>query len=512
MSIANNEFDFKDLFIFEMANNHQGSVQHGIRIIQSMADITKKLKIRGAIKLQLRELESFIHPKHRYNSDNKHIPRFLSTRLSEEQFSILVAEIRHNNLISIVTPFDELSVDMIERLGVEVIKIGSCSANDWPLLRRISKTDKPVICSTAGLHIQDIDKVVSFFEHRQVHFALMHCVALYPTPVDKLQLNQIENLCNRYPDVVIGFSTHEEPGDTDPIKVAYAKGARIFEKHVAIPTEDFKINAYSATPEQIADWITAWQKAVEMCGPKNRAPADCSETESLYALARGVYAKKTVQKGAILKRENIYFAMPPEKQQLCSSEWRDGLVADRDYLKDEPISTVVAKNYVPTKGEIIATFIHEIKGMLNTAHVIVGASPNLELSHHYGLARFREWGAAIISCINRAYCKKIIVQLPGQKHPYHHHKKKEEAFQVLYGELFVEIDGVENILYPGDILTVPRGSWHKFRTNMGAVFEEVSTTHFNDDSSYEDISINNLDRAERKTQLINWGTEELDSL
>ena len=208
------KFDFKNLFIFEMANNHQGSVEHGLRIIRAMADIAGRHGVRGAIKLQFRELETFIHPAHHESKDNKHIPRFLSTRLSEEEFRTLVEETKRKNLVTIATPFDEASVDKIERLGIEVVKIGSCSAEDWPLLERVAETGKPVICSTGGLTLKRIDKIVSFFQHRGVHFALMHCVAVYPAPNSILHLNQIVVMRIRYPGITIGFSTHEDPKNT----------------------------------------------------------------------------------------------------------------------------------------------------------------------------------------------------------------------------------------------------------------------------------------------------------
>ena len=58
--MSSDKFDFEDLFIFEMANNHQGSVEHGLRIVREIADVSKKAGVRGAVKLQFRELDSFI--------------------------------------------------------------------------------------------------------------------------------------------------------------------------------------------------------------------------------------------------------------------------------------------------------------------------------------------------------------------------------------------------------------------------------------------------------------------
>src|SRR3989344_2096786 len=107
------KFDFNDLFIFEMANNHRGSVEHGKRIINAVADVAQEAGIRGAVKFQFRDLDTFIHPSHKEKTDNKHIPRFLSTRLSEGQFGELVKEAKKRELVTICTPFDEASVDSI---------------------------------------------------------------------------------------------------------------------------------------------------------------------------------------------------------------------------------------------------------------------------------------------------------------------------------------------------------------------------------------------------------------
>lgn len=503
------KFDFNDLFIFDLANNHQGSVEHGLRIASELAQVAKAADIRSAIKLQFRQLDSLIHPAHRNQSDNKHIPRFLSTQLTKDQFCLLITEIKKQGLLTMATPFDEASVDLAEKLGVEIIKIGSCSANDWPLLERIAETVKPVICSTGGLSIPDVDKIASFFAHRRVHFALMHCVGLYPTPKEKLYLNRIEVFRKRYPGIVIGFSTHEEPNNIDAIQIAYAKGARIFEKHAAIPTEEFKINAYSATPNEIATWIGRWKEARAMCGPKDSLSLQQDEEIlSLRSLMRGVYAHRPLKIGTPLKREYIYFAMPALPEQLVSGEWKDYLVTERDYQAHEAISQVTTQTHPIPKKFTIGHIVHELKGMLNSANIAVGPSPDLELSHHYGLDRFREWGAAIIDCINREYCKKIIIQLAGQKHPLHFHKTKEEAFQVLQGELIAEIEGRERVLYPGDVVVVPRAAWHGFKTKTGVIFEEISTTHSNDDSFYEDKNINKTPRENRKTKLMNWGNEQ----
>jgi N-acetylneuraminate synthase len=154
---------------------------------------------------------------------------------------------------------------------------------------------------------------------------------------------------------------------------------------------------------------------------------------------------------------------------------------------------------------VLKSAVHEVKALLNEASVELNSDFQLEFSHHYGMENFREVGALIINCINREYCKKIIVQLPGQKHPVHFHKRKEETFQILHGVLETEVDGHRRTLHPGETALVQPGVWHRFWTDTGCVFEEVSTTHYNNDSVYNDRRINEMQREQRKTVAEHWG-------
>jgi N-acetylneuraminate synthase len=496
-------YDFDNLFILDLANNHQGDLEHARRIIHECGEVAEGCGVRAALKFQFRDLDTFVHPAHHQSGKNKHIPRFLSTRLNEADFGVLAEEVRRAGMITMATPFDEASVDWIDRLDIELIKIASCSAADHPLLQRVVQSYKPIVASTAGLDGQNLDHLVSVLEHHSRSFAIMHCVAIYPTPGDQLKLNQIDFLRTRYPGVSIGFSTHESPEALTPIVAAVAKGATLYERHVGIGTENYKLNAYSSTPAQLQSWFEAWRAAVGMCGGSRRSPARPDEMESLTSLKRGVFAKRPLQAGEELNRSNVYFAMPLSAGQLDTSGWQKGLRADRSYDKDEAIS-----EYLVGQGDdhddIIYQIILQVRGMFNKARIMFGKDSKIEISHHYGLDRFREFGAVIIDCVNRGYCKKLIAVLPRQKHPYHYHKQKEETFQLLNGDLEVEIDGNQIALRPGDTILVQPGCWHKFQSLNGAIFEEISTTHYNNDSYYEDQRIARLPREVRKTELPNW--------
>lgn len=498
------KFDFKNLFIYDMANNHQGDIEHGYTIIDQIGRVTREANVRAALKFQFRQLETFIHPDYQTRDDLKFVKRFNSTKLGMDSFKLMAERIRQADMLTMSTPFDEASVDIITEMNLDLIKVASASADDKPLLKKIAKAGKPIVISIGGLRIDQIDWLVSFFETEHADFALMHVVAIYPTPDDKLNLNQIDLLRERYPHIPIGFSTHEDQNNYQPIQIAYAKGAQLFERHVGVETENIKLNDYSSTPAQIKLWLKAFQDAQKMCGPKNRAPSPSEEIETLTSLKRGVYAKRTITKGEILQQNDVFFAMPVQVGQLISAHWQDGIVADRDYLLNESLSESLGQSTVFSHNEVIYQIMLQVKGMLSKAKIFFNEDASIEISHHYGLERFREYGAVIITCINREYAKKYVIQLPRQKHPYHFHKRKEETFQLLYGDLEIEREGHKISMELGDTCLISQNEWHKFHTLHGAIVEEISTKHYNDDSFYEDPKISKLNRNDRKTNVDSW--------
>jgi N-acetylneuraminate synthase len=488
------------LFVFEMANNHQGDVEHGLRIVSEMGEIAGRYGIRAAMKLQYRELDSFIHPDFVGRQDVKHIPRFLSTRLAPRDFRRLVSATAHAGLLSMVTPFDEASVALALEHEVDILKVASCSAMDWPLLEVIAAAGKPVICSTGGKTLHDIDKIVSFFEHRYVtDLGLLHCVGLYPTPNPQIQMRFMERMRRRFRKAVVGYSGHEAPDNLDVVKAAVALGARILERHVGQKLPDAPLNAYSMDSAQTAAWVEAALAMREICGT-NEKGITADETRSIHQLTRGAFARRRVAQGEALTRDDVFFAMPCGEGQTTSGEFAETMVASRDYAANEALTERRTRGAT----EVMREAIHDAKGMLQEAGIEVGSHFEIELSHHHGPQQFRRFGAVIINLLNREYCKKLIVVLPGQHHPGHFHKVKEETFHVLHGELDLFLDGEARHLYPGDMQLIERGQSHEFASEGGCIVEEISTTHVPKDSHYRDQRIASSDPIVRKTLVEAW--------
>lgn len=334
---------FEDLFVLEIANNHWGSVERGLKIIEQFSQVVRFNNVKAALKLQFRDVDNFIHKDFKDRSDIRYIKKTLDTKMSKAEYKILIDAIKNNGCIPMATPFDEASVDLCEELDLPVIKIASSDLNDWPLIERIAKTKKPVIVSTGGASIKDMDDFVKFFENRNIPISINHCVSIYPSEDRELELNQIDFLKNRYPNLVIGWSSHEYSDWHNSIIIAYAKGARTFERHIDIDADGVPVSPYCSTPENVDTWFKAFNKAKEMCGAPGIAKRNPPEKEIKYldALVRGVYARHDLPKGYVMDHHtfdhDFYMAIPLQKGQLSCREVKNGEKLERPVEANKPV-------------------------------------------------------------------------------------------------------------------------------------------------------------------------------
>ena len=98
---------FEDLFVLELANNHWGNVERGLKIISDYGKIVRFNNVRAAIKLQFRDIDRFIHKNYRTQTDVRYIKKTIATKLPNEAFAILINAIRRNGCIPMATALDE---------------------------------------------------------------------------------------------------------------------------------------------------------------------------------------------------------------------------------------------------------------------------------------------------------------------------------------------------------------------------------------------------------------------
>jgi sialic acid synthase SpsE len=321
---------FENLFVLELANNHWGDLDRGLKIVRDFATVARINSVRTAIKLQFRDVDSFIHPSFKGYTESRYIKKTEATKLSIDEFKSLIDEISRCGCIPMATPFDEASVELCNMFDLPIIKIASSDISTWPLLEKIARLHKPVIISTGGAYDKTIDDCVGFFENRNIPIAINHCVSLYPSKDSELELNQIDYLKSRYPNHVIGFSTHEMMDWSNSMLISYAKGARTWERHIDIDQAGIPVSPYCSLPHQVDEWFRAYHKAVEMCGGSSDSRRNVSESERKYLeeLVRGVYAKRDIKSGYVFSSEtfdeDFYLAIPLHKGQLSCREIING--------------------------------------------------------------------------------------------------------------------------------------------------------------------------------------------
>lgn len=334
---------FSNLFVLELANNHWGRVERGLKIINAFAQVVRFNNVRAAIKLQFRDVDHFISPDFKGRDDIRYVKKTLATKLEKHEYGTLIQAIRQQGCIPMATAFDEASVDLCEEFDLPIIKVASSDLNDWFLLDRIARTRRPVIVSTGGSSEKDIDDLVTFFANRHIPLALNHCVSLYPSEDSELELNQLDYLRARYPQLVVGFSTHEYTDWQASMLISYAKGARSWERHIDIEADDIAVSPYCSLPHQVDTWFKAFHKAREMCGASGdskRVPSR-REIEYLDTLVRGVYLKRDLPAGYEFHHHSVdrdfYLAIPLQKGQLSCREVMNGQRAMRELKADSPL-------------------------------------------------------------------------------------------------------------------------------------------------------------------------------
>lgn len=151
------------------------------------------------------------------------------------------------------TPMSRGAAQVLNKVGVDLWKVGSGDILDFVMLDYIASTKKPLIISGGMSTLEEVDKVVDFLKRRNVDFALMHCVSKYPCPPEDLQLQTVSFFKNRY-NIPVGFSDHSI--GIDSALAAVVLGATIVEKHFSLSRDlwgsDHKV---AMTPEELKSLV-----------------------------------------------------------------------------------------------------------------------------------------------------------------------------------------------------------------------------------------------------------------
>jgi len=320
--------------IAEAGVNHNGSLQTAFELIEAACS-------SGAdcIKFQAFSADELVTkkaPKAEYQKQEKEESQYdmlLKLELSEEDFRKIAFRCSNRPLDFLATPFSPKWVKIFCDIGVKGFKISSGSITSLNLLKAIAKTKLPVILSTGMSEIEDIRRAVEVLRgHGCDDLSLLHCVTLYPTPIDKVNLFAMHALKKEF-NVPVGFSDHTT--DTMSGALAVAAGASILEKHFTLDRDmEGPDHRASLVPSELREYISQARRAYVMCGHcgKDISP---EELDIKKVVQSSLVAKRFINKGETISEEILMEKRPATGISPMDLDKVIGKIVIRDIEKDE---------------------------------------------------------------------------------------------------------------------------------------------------------------------------------
>jgi len=325
--------------IAEIGNNHQGSVEKAKELIRVAADCgvdAVKFQKRANRRLYTREL--FESP---YDNENSFGATYGEHREALELGVDALVELKDvadaTGVALFATAFEEESADLLASVDVPAFKIASGDLTNTPLLRHVAGLGKPIIVSTGGATIEDVDRAVETILPLNTQLCLLQCTAAYPVDVEELNLGVITTYRERYPDVVVGLSDHQD-GIAMSV-VAHTLGARVVEKHFTL-SHSWKgtDHAFSLMPEGMRKLVRDLARIPDAIGDGVKRPFP-SETKPLQKMGKQLVAARELPAGHVLEPGDLISKSPlGDGLQPYHLDSLLGGVLARPLAADEPIT------------------------------------------------------------------------------------------------------------------------------------------------------------------------------
>jgi sialic acid synthase len=300
----------KAFLIAEIGHNHQGNLKQCIQMIYAAAEAGA-----SAVKLQKRSnhilftKKAFDEP---YNSENAYGPTYGLHRealeFKKEEYIECIAAAKDAGVLFFATAFDFPSADFLYELDMPAFKIASGDLRSIQLIDYISKMGRPMVISTGGASLPNIDRAVEVSTSVNSNVALLQCTAGYPPLYSEIDLKVIQMYASRYPNVTIGYSGHDSGIAISA--AAYALGARVIEKHFtlnrAMKGTD---HAFSLEPVGFKKLRRDLDRIHEAMGDgvKKSYP---SEQAPLRKMSKMIVASRKIDAGTVITHADVAFKSP----------------------------------------------------------------------------------------------------------------------------------------------------------------------------------------------------------
>lgn len=294
--------------IGEVAQAHDGSLGAAHAYIDAIADAGA-----DAVKFQthVAAAESTAREPWRRRFSRQDATRFDYWRRMEfaaEQWCGLRDHTVERGLFFLSSAFSPEAADLLERLEVPAWKIASGETSTTPLLERLVATGKPILLSTGMSPWTEIDNAVAAIRKGRQPFVVLQCTSLYPTPLEKVGLNLLDEIKVRY-DCPVGLSDHS--GTIWPGVLAAALGARVIEVHVSLSREAFSPDQeVSLTTAELRHLIAGTRAAAALRTPVDK-DALAEELKPMRAVfGKSVVAARRLAAGQLLEAEDLALKKP----------------------------------------------------------------------------------------------------------------------------------------------------------------------------------------------------------
>lgn len=299
----------KPFIIAEMSGNHNQSLDRALEIVDAAAAAGA-----DAIKLQTYTADTMtLEGAYRITDDNSLWKGRELYDLYKEAYTpwewhqAIFERANGRGIIAFSSPFDETAVDFLEELNVPLYKVASFENTDWPLLKRIAATGKPVIMSTGVSTLADLDDSVRLLRsHGCKELVLLKCTSTYPASPENTNLLTIPHLGQLF-NCPVGLSDHTM--GIGAAVAAVALGASVIEKHFTLRRADGGVDStFSLEPEELRALVTEAERAFLALGSVKYGVQKAEEKSRNFK--RSIYISRDLKAGEVLTKENIKVIRP----------------------------------------------------------------------------------------------------------------------------------------------------------------------------------------------------------
>jgi N-acetylneuraminate synthase/sialic acid synthase len=296
--------------IAEIGHNHQGSLAKARELFRAAKDAGA-----DAVKLQKRDNRG-LYTRAAYNKPYDNENSFGATYGEHREFlefglpeyKELQAYARELEVDFFSTAFDLASADFLEGLGVPAYKMASGDLKSIPLLQHVAAFGKPMIVSTGGAEIEDVQRAYDAIMPINPQLAILQCTAGYPAAFEELDLQVIATYRERFPGAVIGFSSHDN-GIAMPV-AAFMLGSRIVEKHFTLNRASKGTDhAFSLEPQGMKKMVRDLERTFKAMGDGRKKVYE-SERAPIVKMGKSLVIARNLPVGHVLRREDIVMKSP----------------------------------------------------------------------------------------------------------------------------------------------------------------------------------------------------------